>query len=197
MHTDKHEGRLADLSLPATLAGIEDDARVRRGACKGPAGKSELQTASASSSDVQRGGQKRTGGVRELTAGTGRRHDAPGDCSNITTPPSTAPDPVIPVSKGASGKGKAAARPREPAKRATAGRSSTAAKKTKGQKQKEPKYTLSEYAKMLQAQATAQPQQGGKRKLPQFLKGRRIYFYGGDFNFVGQSTRSKMQLVSG
>ncbi|RDX49708.1 hypothetical protein OH76DRAFT_1403288 [Lentinus brumalis] len=193
--THKHEGRLAELSLPATLAGIEDDARVRRGACKGPAGKLGLQTASASSSDVQRGGQKRLGGVRELTAGTGRRHDAPGDCSNITTPPSTAPDPVVPVSKGASGRGKAAARPREPAKRATAGRSSTAAKKTKGQKEKEPKYTLSEYAKMLQAQATAQPQQGGKRKVPQFLKGRRIYFYGGDFNFVGRSTRNKMQLI--
>ncbi|KAI0714218.1 hypothetical protein C8T65DRAFT_694947 [Cerioporus squamosus] len=193
-NTDQHTGRLAELSPPAALATIEVDARVRTGAHKSLAGKSELPTSSASSSDVHIDGQKRPSGVRELKVDSGSRHDAPRDCSNITTPPNTAPESVAPVSKGPAGKTTAATRPREPEERAIAGRNTAAAKKPKGKKDKEPRYTPSEYAKVLQARF-AELQQGGKTKVPQFLRGKRIYFYGGDLNTATEATRRRMELI--
>ncbi|RPD63457.1 hypothetical protein L227DRAFT_572605 [Lentinus tigrinus ALCF2SS1-6] len=195
----QQKGRLAELSQPAALSAIEHVTRARGGASTGSAGKSELQTSPASSADVHIDGQKRPGGVKESNHAGGSHRDAPADCSNITTPPSTAPEPVAPVSKVPAGKAKARARAqaREPAKPVTLGRSVPAAPpkgKGRGKKEKPPRYTPSEYAKVIQAQF-AELRRGGKNKPLQFLRGKRIFFYGGDFNMAGEATRNRMRII--
>ena len=69
--------------------------------------------------------------------------------------------------------------------------------KGKGKKEKEPRYTPSEYAKVIQAQMAELQKNGtkGKGKVVPFLKGKRIYFHGGDLNMAGESTRKRMKLV--
>ncbi|KAI0743040.1 hypothetical protein C8Q80DRAFT_1221327 [Daedaleopsis nitida] len=86
------------------------------------------------------------------------------------------------------------------------GSSTSGAQKKKGKNQ--PMYTPTEYAKLVveahrakqMAMADSEapnPTGKGKGKQPaQFLKGKRIFFYGGDRTYASEGTRKKMELIA-
>lgn len=114
------------------------------------------------------------------------------DCSDITSPPNSAPAPAASSSVllgKASGSGNAPriTKPkREPTKTA----------KVKGRKKEKGLITPLEYARKLQAQFSelAAPSRKKQADKP-FLQGRRIFYYGGDLNYAGPQTRNRMEIV--
>lgn len=113
------------------------------------------------------------------------------DCSDITSPPNSAPAVAASSSTllgKASGSGNTPRIPkpkREPTKTA----------KVKGRKKKE-LITPLEYARKLQAQLSelAAPSRKKQSDNP-FLQGKRIFYYGGDLNYAGPQTRNRMEIV--
>ncbi|PCH43258.1 hypothetical protein WOLCODRAFT_132716 [Wolfiporia cocos MD-104 SS10] len=99
--------------------------------------------------------------------------------------------PKLPPGDGAASSSKIDAV--APATKAAKTRSSAAPKKGKTRKTKE-LVTPLEYAKRLQAKL-AEDQANGKSPASHTLRGKRIYYFGGDMNYAGESTRGRMDYI--
>ena len=133
------------------------------------------------------------------------------DCSNVTSPPNTPFVQDAAVRAGVAAKKRKFVEPAKPAaiKRTETGKAasdrqaSAQPSRSNLKKGKEPSMIPSEYAKKIQAAYSAQreasdantPAKPRSSKYRQFLKGKRIYFYGGDHSIAGVSTRNKMNIV--
>ncbi|KAI0651056.1 hypothetical protein C8Q79DRAFT_931196 [Trametes meyenii] len=114
------------------------------------------------------------------------------DCSDVTSPPNTAPvDPTsnVPCTKGPG------------AVYGPGGTKNTArqesAKSVKGKRKKEKGLiTPLEYAQKLQAQLSERAAGRKKQSEKPFLKGKRIFYYGGDLNYAGKQTRNRMEIIT-
>jgi len=124
------------------------------------------------------------------SAATKRRRREPiEDTSNITTPTNTAPALLTAGTRsrpsiGLDDKGRAA------------GPSTAAQKKGLSKKKEKAKLvTPLEYAQTIQNMLA---EDGAKRKLhsDQFLKGKRIFYFGGDLKYAGTDTRGKMDYLT-
>ncbi|KAH9886677.1 hypothetical protein C8Q73DRAFT_714869 [Cubamyces lactineus] len=118
-----------------------------------------------------------------------------GDCSEITSPPKTAPSapsPSVPQAGPSSAvSGTKAAR--NAAKRVSA---KPVVRVGKGKKKEKVLYTPLEYAQKLQAQLSEQAAGKKKQSDKPFLKGKRIFYYGGDLNYASGQTRNRMEIIT-
>ncbi|KAJ2989632.1 hypothetical protein NUW54_g8721 [Trametes sanguinea] len=120
------------------------------------------------------------------------RRSTVADCSNITTPPSSGLVASVPDTSRA--KSRPAASVRKGNGIATKGDSKKTVKaKGKGKKEL---ITPLEYAERLQARFSEQAAKKKKRSDKPFLKGKRIFYYGGDLNYAGPQTRNRMDIIT-
>ncbi|KAI0758829.1 hypothetical protein C8Q74DRAFT_1209393 [Fomes fomentarius] len=112
------------------------------------------------------------------------------DTSNVTTPPNTAPETARSSKSGKKPVTLPKALVPHAAKAKPVGKRLTAAQK----KKKMPMYTPSEYAKVIQAEFAEKMQKGIPPKY-RALKGKRIFFSGGDYSAAVESTRGKMNII--
>lgn len=114
------------------------------------------------------------------------------DCSDLTSPPISAPA-FPPPSASSSRPGPA--KPSSKIAKISPKHELIKAAKGKGKKKEKVLVTPLEYAQKLQAQLSELA--GGKKKQADkpFLKGKRIFYYGGDLNYAGPQTRNRMEIV--
>ncbi|KAI0633115.1 hypothetical protein C8Q77DRAFT_1059005 [Trametes polyzona] len=116
------------------------------------------------------------------------------DCSEITSPPNSAPIiPPVPRISSATGSDSVHA-PKAAAN--VAKRQAAKAAKGKGRKKEKALITPLEYAKKLQAQFSEQAAVRKKQSDKPFLRGKRIFYYGGDLNYAGAQTRNRMEIIT-
>ncbi|OSD00718.1 hypothetical protein PYCCODRAFT_1453154 [Trametes coccinea BRFM310] len=120
------------------------------------------------------------------------RRSTVADCSNITTPPRSGPGASVPETARAKTLSTTGVRRNNgnATKRVT-----TKAVKTKGKGKKE-LITPLEYAERLQAGFSEQAVKKKKHSDKPFLKGKRIFYYGGDLNYAGPQTRNRMDIIT-
>ena len=124
---------------------------------------------------------------------TSHRRATVGDCSEITSPPKSAPSapsPGVPQA-GPSSAVSGTRIARNAAKRASA---KPTVRVGKGKKKEKVLYTPLEYAQKLQAQLSEQAAGQKKQSDKPFLKGKRIFYYGGDLNYASGQTRNRMEI---
>ncbi|CDO76332.1 hypothetical protein BN946_scf184795.g3 [Trametes cinnabarina] len=121
------------------------------------------------------------------------RRSTVADCSNITTPPSTLPTASVPTT--ARPKGRSSADYRRVSGIETKGEIAKTARTKKGKTKKE-LITPLEYAQRLQAHISEQAAKKKKLSDKPFLKGKRIFYYGGDLNYAGPQTRNRMDIIT-
>ena len=81
-------------------------------------------------------------------------------------------------------------------KTAMSGKRVTAkSRKEKERAEKKMRYTPLEYAKKIQERYADEAERAKLKRYKQFLRGKRVYFYGADFNYAGQTTKNKMDIV--
>ncbi|KAI0369528.1 hypothetical protein BV20DRAFT_1053124 [Pilatotrama ljubarskyi] len=133
------------------------------------------------------------GGAALITPLAFNRRSTVADCSDITSPPNTAPD--APSTGGPRTRKSGAAHLSRVAKNA-ARREPSSIPKGKGRKKEKELITPLEYAQKLQAQFS-EPATGRKKHSDKpFLKGKHIFYYGGDLNYAGLQTRNRMDIIT-
>ncbi|KAI0325262.1 hypothetical protein GY45DRAFT_1330494 [Cubamyces sp. BRFM 1775] len=118
-----------------------------------------------------------------------------GDCSEITSPPKSAPSapsPSVPQA-GPSSAVSGTRTARNAAKRVSG---KPTVRGGKGRKKEKVLYTPLEYAQKLQAQLSEQAAGKKKQSDKPFLKGKRIFYYGGDLNYASGQTRNRMEIIT-
>ncbi|KAI0659500.1 hypothetical protein C8Q70DRAFT_915132 [Cubamyces menziesii] len=126
---------------------------------------------------------------------TSHRRATVGDCSEITSPPKSAPSapsPGVPQA-GPSSAVSGTRIARNATKRASA---KPTVRVGKGKKKEKVLYTPLEYAQKLQAQLSEQAAVQKKQSDKPFLKGKRIFYYGGDLNYASGQTRNRMEIIT-
>ncbi|KAI0350568.1 hypothetical protein OH77DRAFT_1412881 [Trametes cingulata] len=124
---------------------------------------------------------------------TFNRRSTIADCSDITSPPNTAPN--APSTSGPRTRRLGTAHIPKLEKNATKREASSIAR-GKGRKREKELITPLEYAQKLQAQFS-EPAAGRKKHSDKpFLKGKRIFYYGGDLNYAGPQTRNRMEIIT-
>ncbi|KAI0772384.1 DNA polymerase beta palm-domain-containing protein [Trametes elegans] len=127
---------------------------------------------------------------------TFNRRSTVADCSEITSSPNSAP-PAKPAEIAA---------PASPTKRSSGAASR---KETKGAAERGPTKTIRsrgkkadryvtpiQYAEKLQAQLSERPAGKRAQRANLFLKGKRIFYYGGDLNYACEQTRNRMNIIT-
>ena len=110
--------------------------------------------------------------------------------SNITTPADTNPSDratIFPSTSAATSESTGRRSRRDPKPKET--------KPAKGKKKEKPELvTPLEYARKLQESMQLMAQKPSKR-YPKYLKGKRIFYIGGDMQYAGERTRNRMKFV--
>ena len=110
--------------------------------------------------------------------------------SNVTTPASSNPHDIVKTApKPSSTKSNSKVREGDAESNVQAN-----TKGTKKTKVKAPLVTPLEYAKRLQ-EALQPPGQKSRARTPKYLKGKRIFYVGGDMQYAGARTRGRMDFV--